>query len=312
MPGPYAHITLVNQLFRSGVYDSLARQTCEAGSSIEAFFRFCELGAVSPDYPNLGGCDGAKWADAMHYQRTGELIRGAVEYVRDVEGDARVKLLAWLFGYCAHVVTDMTIHPVVLAKVGDYSRNRRQHRICEMNQDAYVFGRMKQGGIRGSDHFSTSVRGCGDPDNARQLDRDIVKLWESLFRDVFPDLYSFSPPDIDGWHARFFELADAGKLFPLGNLIVSDLGLTYPAPDEVDRQYLDNLPVPDGAEMQYDDIFDKAAMHVQAFWRKVIGAVCGDNGSFLSRIGEWDLDTGLDENSRLVYWGAAIDDGGSR
>lgn len=303
MPGPYAHITLVNQLRQTGILESLMLPADAAGWMVMDIFRFCELGALSPDYPNLGGEAGAQWADAMHYRRTGELLRSAVGYVRDCREEVRPKLLAWLLGYCAHVVTDLTIHPVVLAKVGDYARNKRQHRICEMNQDAHVFGRMQLGEIRESDFFAASVRGCGTPENRYRLDRDIVNLWHSLFRDVFPEMYASNRPDIDAWHARFVELAEESNLFPLGNLITSGLGLPYPARDEVDRQYVDDLPAPVGTAMQYDDIFDQAAMHVAGFWQQVVGAVIGDAGEFLARIGEWDLDTGLDEGGRLVFWG---------
>jgi hypothetical protein len=55
--------------------------------------------------------------------------------------------------------------------------------------------------------------------------------------------------------------------------------------------------------MHYDDIFDKAAEHVCELWNVVgQGVVSGDLG-YLSRFGNWDLDTGLDELGRLVFWG---------
>ena len=38
--------------------------------------------------------------------------------------DAQQKGLAWLLGYCAHVATDVTIHPVVEMKVGPYDENK--------------------------------------------------------------------------------------------------------------------------------------------------------------------------------------------
>ncbi len=310
MPGPYAHITLVNQLRQAKTFESIGLPSFETQSGIEDFFRFCELGAVSPDYPNLAGGEGgaAQWADAMHYRQTGDMLRSAVKYVRGIEGGSKCKLLAWLLGYCAHVVTDVTIHPVVLAKVGDYSENKRQHRLCEMNQDVQVFKRMNCGEISASDRFTTSIQGCGNPENKFHLDQDIVALWYSMFHAAYPRRFAANPPDINAWHSRFVTLADASAahgstLFPLGSLIASGLGYAYPALDKVDGQFVESLHVPFGPVMQYDAIFDKAAAHVRAAWKQLITAVYGDRGDYLSHIGEWNLDTGRDENNRLVFWG---------
>jgi len=40
------------------------------------YSKFCGLGSVSPDYPYLALGDGGakRWADIMHYTRTGEVI----------------------------------------------------------------------------------------------------------------------------------------------------------------------------------------------------------------------------------------------
>jgi Zinc dependent phospholipase C len=72
------------------------------------------LGAVSPDYPNLARDSGtaSQWADAMHGTRACEMITSGIRRVRVAEEAARDKQLAWLLGYCAHVVTDATIHPI--------------------------------------------------------------------------------------------------------------------------------------------------------------------------------------------------------
>jgi hypothetical protein len=135
-----------------------------------------------------------------------------------------------------------------------------------------------------------------------------------MFCTVYPEMYAVNPPDINAWHSRFISLADSGaaagsNLFPLGTLIASGLGLSYPASGRVDGQFVENLLVPHGPPMHYDDIFDKAAAHVCAVWKQVIAGVYGDEGTFLSRIGEWNLDTGRDENNLLVLWGNGHDEG---
>ena len=306
MPGPYAHITLVNELRKNILKKSAYVPTCEAMSAILDFFAFCELGSVSPDYPNLAVADdnALLWADAMHYTRTGDMIRSGVKYIRSIDNDDRCKALAWLLGYSAHVATDVTIHPVVQIKVGDYAQNQRQHRLCEMHQDAFVFQRMNLGEIGESRHFSTAIAGCGEQG---RLDNVIVQLWNAMLEEVHPDLYRSHPPDVQGWHARFVSIAAGGgnsdcALFPLANVIASRIGSGYPQFGEVDSQYVEDLQIPLGYGMHYDEIFDKATGNVGLIWRMVERGVCVDDLSCLSYIRAWDLDTGLDEDGRYAFW----------
>jgi len=308
MPGPYAHITLVNELRKNIMKKSAHVPTCEAMSALLDFFAFCELGAVSPDYPNLAGDDdnALLWADAMHYTRTGDMIRSGVRYVRSIDNNARCKALAWLLGYAAHVATDVTIHPVVQIKVGDYAANKRQHRLCEMHQDAFVYRRMNLGEIGESNLFSRAVSGCAEQEQDL-LDDVIVQLWNAMLQEVHPDLYVSHPPDVQGWHARFNSLANSGditggSLFPLANVIASRIGTRYPAFDEVDVQYVEGLRIPMGPEMHYDAIFDRAIGNVGLVWQTIERGICVDDLSCLSYLREWDLDTGLDETGKHVFW----------
>jgi hypothetical protein len=52
MPGAYTHLTPVN-LIREPARLENQGFTPEAVVSLPDYFRFCELGAVSPDYPYL-------------------------------------------------------------------------------------------------------------------------------------------------------------------------------------------------------------------------------------------------------------------
>lgn len=76
----------------------------------------------------------------MHYDFTGKMITVGADLIRKMDRGTEKRIcIAWLMGYAAHVVTDVSIHPIVKLKVGDYAENKTDHRICEMNQDAYIY-----------------------------------------------------------------------------------------------------------------------------------------------------------------------------
>ena len=87
MPGAYAHITLVN-LNREPARLESRGFSSEAIVSLLDYFRFCELGAVSPDYPYLDITrpDSCHWADRMHYEKTGDMIKTGINLVRKLDG----------------------------------------------------------------------------------------------------------------------------------------------------------------------------------------------------------------------------------
>jgi len=311
MPGPYAHITLLHELMRPGRLESIFSPSYGFLTALTTNFPYCTLGAVSPDYPNLARDDGSpsKWADAMHYTRACDMITSGIRRVRSSKGSVRDKQLAWLLGYCAHVATDVTIHPVVQAKVGVYAENQRQHRICEMNQDSYIYRRMNQGEIGESDNFAASVAQCSNSDDRGQLDRDIAKLWEGMLEDVHPELFGEHSPDIASWHREFVAMvvgcrASAVRLFPLGTVIAAKMGLAYPAYDMVDLQYIEDQIVPSEKPiyLHYDDIFYLAADNVAAVWKLVELAICADDPALLPAFGDWNLDNGRDKHGNLVFW----------
>ena len=98
MPGAYAHITLVNLAKETRRLDRVPQFPPKAIGLLNKHFKFCELGAVSPDYPYLAIMDdGAKkWADLMHYTRTGDLVKSGIQLVRNLpDEDARKRLHGW-------------------------------------------------------------------------------------------------------------------------------------------------------------------------------------------------------------------------
>ena len=125
MPGAYAHLTLVN-LIREPARLESHNFPPAAIIAVLDYFRFCELGAISPDYPylDIAHPDACQWADRMHYQKTGDMVKTGIDLIRKLDGTAQQKAFAWLLGYTSHVVTDVTIHPVVELKVANTRRTR--------------------------------------------------------------------------------------------------------------------------------------------------------------------------------------------
>jgi hypothetical protein len=309
MPGAFAHMTLVNMLKETNRMEAIKGFPKTAMRAVMRHFKFCELGAVSPDYPYLcvGDRQAAVWADKMHYDNTGDVIKNAVTLVRAETGETQLKALAWLLGYSAHVAMDVTIHPVVELKVGTYAENKKAHRVCEMNQDAYIFNRLNLGGIGLSEHLDSGIQTCATPENKRVLDPAIVRIWSQALNSTHPIDFQNNPPEINKWHNGFSFMVDevgeeGNHLFPLARHIAVDAGLTYPRFEEVKSEFLQDLETPNGP-MHYDDIFNKAVKHASDVWKWVATGVLENNDDYLSRIDNWNLDTGRNQSGNYVFWG---------
>jgi zinc dependent phospholipase C len=312
MPGAFAHLTLVNiarETPRLGAVPGFPRA---AISLLQRYSSYCELGAVSPDYPYLAVTHvGAKhWADKMHYDHTGDIVYAGVQRLRRMSGPAQQRGLAWLLGYTAHLTTDVTIHPVVERKVGPYEQNKLAHRVCEMNQDAYIFDRLDLGGIGLAEYLDSGIATCRHSSDASRLDEVITTLWTGMLRDVHEGEAARNSPDPDCWHIAFKFLVDkiaenGGWLVPLSRHTIGDTGTFYPHRKDVDRQYIDALEVPGGGRMSYDDIFDMAVRNVVDRWRAVACSVLEGSDECLASVGNWNLDTGVDASNRLVFWRTA-------
>jgi hypothetical protein len=304
MPGAFAHITLVNLLKEPQRLEAIRDFPEAAIPAVLDYFSFCELGAVSPDYPYLalGDKEAARWADAMHYERTGEMIHAGIHVARELDGDAKQIALAWLLGYTAHVGTDVTIHPVVERKVGPYAQNKDAHRICEMHQDAYIFQRLNLGDIGLSEHLDSGICSCGSMDSLHPVIRDI---WQQMMKGVHTEEHWQNAPDPDKWHVGFRRVVDiaeeGNRLMPIARHVAADCGFTYPAQEDVDQQFIENLRVPTGY-MHYDQIFDAAVNNVTKLWAVVARGVLLGDEAYRTEVANWNLDTGRDANGKLVLW----------
>jgi hypothetical protein len=306
VPGSYAHITLVNVAREPDRIESGPGLPNPAALALSRWLKFCELGAVSPDYPYLaiGVSGAAAWADLMHYQHTGDMVKAGVEEVRGLTGDLRDKAFAWLLGYAAHVITDATIHPVVQLKVGPYAQNKRAHRECEMHQDSYIFQRLDVGGVGIGDYLKSGIKKCCGADGS--LDSAISNTWSAMLQRCYPQDFSNNPPSIARWHKSYTEVLETiGQgchLIPIARHVSVDCGLTYPLVQEVDRAaYIDSLETPHG-QLPYDEIFEKAIAHVIEGWHLIGEAVFNNGTAYQTAFWDWNLDTGEDSTGKVVLW----------
>lgn len=309
MPGAYAHITLVNMFREPARLDLVQGFSAYAKQRFLKLFKFCELGAVGPDYPYLaiGNSSANKWADRMHYEKTGATIKAGIYRLKTMNsGISQDKALVWLLGYMAHVVTDATIHPVVETLVGTYAKNKTAHRVCELHQDAYIFQRLNLGSIGLAEFLDSGIGACCDKNAPECLDSAVATLWTGMLSDCFPKEYRSTVPDPIAWHRCFRAVVDkveeGGCLWPAARHLAVNCGITYPSPEEVDSRYISNLPVPCGGTLHYDQIFNQAVENVAAMWGVVLRAVLMGDDQQLALIDDWNLDTGRNCSNKYVFW----------
>ncbi len=202
MPGAFAHMTMVLTAKNLSKLESDDGLSNTAHRAISGLTKYAELGSVSPDYPYLCQLDGDtdEWADLMHYEHTGaRILRNRPD------GVVKRRCLAWLMGYAAHVVTDISIHPVVKLKVGDYQGHETGHQVCEMHQDTFIYQSLNVGDITDTEHPKGGIRSCGSDD---AIDFDIKTLWLGMLQAVHPEVFASNPPDIDKWHRNFKRVVD--------------------------------------------------------------------------------------------------------
>jgi hypothetical protein len=320
MAGTFAHITLVDLLSQANSTQSMESFTQDMKEALPHFKNFCELGAVSPDCPFLvlGDHKTKGWGNVMHYWQTADFIRRAIPFFAgaNFQNPDIQRCFAWLCGYVGHVVTDLTIHPVIKEKVGDYFTHQKRHRECELHQDVYIFKKIVGESLTRVDYLSDNNAGIGSchADNTpKRLHLAIGDLWRNCLDQIDiqgirmgPDaIVPQGPPDPDRWFhdyaVRIEDFAVKGGRIPIFRNMVENEGLVYPEDDKCDRRFIDNLRTPTGGEMNYDQVFDLAKDNVKASWEQLASAITkGDAGLFWLKNG--DLDTGLDESSKSIFW----------
>ena len=312
MPGSYAHITLANTLRLPQVLSSMADFPAAARTALNRFIPYCELGAVSPDYPYLviESAAAQAWADIMHYHRNGDMVKAGIEALRGMEGDERDMCLAWLLGFASHLGMDTTVHPVVELTVGDYDHHKAEHRVCEMNQDVYIFQRMNLGGVSLSDHLGQGIRQC---------DMAVIgKLWSAMLKTTHPAEYETNPPDFEAWHHHFEVVvediaAHGSKYLLFGRHALTGSGFLYPDEAEINRDaFIDHLPTPANTRT-YDWVFDYAVDRVSLLWRHISTGIFTGDTAYLAFFNNWNLDKGVSEedfaatgHGKFIFWEGSL------
>ena len=317
MAGGYTHLTLVRSAVRRA-----QNEIPELLDTLDFWGRYIYLGGVSPDYPYLG-LD-ADWADLMHKGKTDHMIATAMPALHKKRIDGTMpdwqQQFAWLLGFVSHIIADVTVHPIVNIRVGKYEENKDHHRICEMNQDVWIYKKITTIDLHTSDNMKGEIRSCG---TSLDLNDGVEDLWS----DCLHATYGQRPNSrqIDKWHASFVklvDLAEVGKDIPVfGRHIVSG-GYAYPDGDKLDASYFNGLdtPVSDAVDNDVDqqpkdrgdpkpfnEIFDKALDHILEAWTVLADDMFADEHGVGVRhktvFGDWSLDTGIDNSTgKLRLW----------
>lgn len=309
MPGAYAHLTVVNRFKTPNSLKDIDGLQPDKQYQLNRWFRFVELGAVSPDYPYLTVLDDSAiiWADAMHYTRVGDRLKAGVHALQDLHGNAQDKSYAWLMGFASHVAMDVTIHPVVELKVGDYAENSTDHRICEMHQDVFIFEEMNMGSMDLAEFLGSGIGRCSNPGNVEELDLDIATIWKRMLQTTDSDKFDNFYPEFNKWHQRFKIMIDdiaeeTPRLPAFARHALAGTGMAYPTPDELDSTYLLDLEVPGGGTISYADLFNKARDNVIWLWSLIARGAFGFDSEYETAIHNWNLDTGRRPDGTLEFW----------
>ena len=325
MAGGYTHLTLVRSALREGRTSLPALEEV-----LDLWGRFTYLGGVSPDYPYLG-LD-ADWADLMHKGKTNRMVACALPLLpraRLAQPDAQEwrRQFAWLLGFVAHVITDVTIHPVVNIRVGKYELHKDDHRRCDMHQDVWIYKEITGLDLHVSDNMKGEIRSCG---TAVDLNDDIESLWKTCLEKTYPP-GRIQDDQIDKWHAFFIklvDLAEIGRKIPVFGRNMASGALAYPSNTELDPSFFAGVEVPvsptvknpddpenpdfeqpldRGRPSSFAEIFKKTRGHILEAWSVLAEDMFASNTNLGTRhltvFGDWRLDTGIDNASKkLRLW----------
>jgi hypothetical protein len=315
MPAAYAHLMITEKAFERfrgdrGIDEKLR------GSTL-AYSHYVHLGSVSPDYPYLDFLQPEQkdWADHMHYRHTGDAIKTMASKLlesgsRGFQREEFVIPFCWTLGYLSHVTADLVVHPVVLKIVGPYGGNEKEHRHCEMVQDAFIYNRVRGGVEIEHSELMGIIQICSDPDDKDEIHPIVRAFWKDILNTHFPKDYQNNLPDIDQWHDGFEDwIGIAGRPLFVGRIVDRNYELTYKKSTEITPPerlfFLDRLPLPDGNIGTYErDLFPNAVGHVTDRWILLSEGISGGNiDRFLAGITNCDLDTGRDlQTLKLIYW----------
>jgi Zinc dependent phospholipase C len=313
MAGQFAHILLVNSICTPEGLDLIPDLLPSVRSALQNYQPFCRLGAVSPDCPSVvGSTDATGWAGVMHYVRPADFVRryGIPKLLQMPFNTAETRAcIAWLFGYAAHLVTDLTVHPVVEALVGPYSnkKNRVPHRRCEMDQDAYIFTKLTGREVLDTDFLDfTGLAQCGVKGNTNKLNPAVLDFWRYCLqqypREETREYVRLPSQSLNAnvWFATYVNVMD--HFATKSSLLVRWLGCDYRKSGAADPKYIEKLPVPGSSKrVRYEDLFEQTRKNLIQAWSELAKALKNDDANVFA-LKNGNLDTGKGGDGKYVCW----------
>ena len=304
MPGAFAHMVAADRAKQAAELnglDSIARSTLK-------YPQWLQAGTVGPDYSylhHLRSHDPSdSWADLMHYNRTGDVVRSGIQWLSEWTGDRTSmefqRAVAWLSGYLSHVVLDASIHPVVRSIVGEYEQNAKEHRICEMYMDSFIF-KETYGYELVNDEWADYLRHTTD-DSGDGMDRTIKTIWGHMLKTTYPNEYEQNSPDFDGWHNGYIRAIDmADNSLILFRHAATENGLLYADSGDIPAaamtKYIEQAKTPATnrfgvSSMHYRDIFSFGVDNIVRYWTAMNATIEGNGDISMPTLPNWNLDKG--------------------
>jgi len=325
MAGIFTHLSVVRSIYADrDRLSAISDLTPEIKFALQFYSNFVDLGAISPDTPYFfvadADKDAGRWAEVMHYWRTGDFVREAIAQLKNEDPTRKETqiAIAWLFGYTSHVVTDLTVHPVVELRVGKYETNQSEHRFCEMQQDAYTFFRTLGMDATAADYLKgAGLKSCTNGSNDSKLYNRIAELWKHCLSAIKPtsddtdylffDQIPNKVPQPEIWFRWFCEMIDKGAengyRVPILSPILMKYGLALPKDQSaVDMSYVSGLATPDGGKADFPVIFEMAIDNTIEHWGELAAALrTGSSRPF--SLANANLDNGKAYGTdAMVFW----------
>jgi hypothetical protein len=324
MAGIFTHLAIVRGIYADyNRLSAIAELTPEIKFAIQMYANFVDLGSISPDCPYFYAAsldeEANSWSNVMHYWRTGDFVREAIARLRkeDYTNKDTQIAIAWLFGYTAHLIADLTIHPIVTLRVGEYATNKKEHRFCELQQDAYIFFRTLGMEAASSDYIKgAGLKSCTNGSKSKRLHRKIVDLWKQCALAIKPSSsdvdYAFgsipaSPPKPMTWFRWFCEMIDKGDeeghRVPLLSYFLLKFGLALPKDqNSTDMSYVFDLATPDGGQIDFPAVYEMAVENTVRYWGELAAALRKESPRPFS-LPNGNLDTGkVAQTDTLIFW----------
>jgi hypothetical protein len=296
MAGAFTHLIICDVAKKK---NEIAEQ--ELKKLLNRHTEFLFLGAVSPDLPYLSFKTGTtNWADLMHYKRTNGIALAGHGALRSgwsgAEESTKAKL-AWLMGYVAHVLADVTIHPIVQATVGTYEEHKEEHRICEMTQDSLVYRERKNAEVRYGE-FSSALRFCRHSPHFG----GVMDFWAEQAEQVY-SVQTQETPNPQLWFSTYTTALDAAEGGSGVVAVFRHIGIgrefIYKTSKEIMesnperyQKYYANVRLPGGAVGNFVPMgFTVAVDRIVNTWNTMYASL-GDGRDVAGLIRDWNLDTG--------------------